>query len=300
MTRNRGPFHNVGRELARANPAPQPLPATVTVVAAFLLTALTLAAAPEPSARPRAQIYADLLDRHAAAAEALTSVQAGVTRVEALLERYDLSDENLAALISQLTTQRDALHLSITELEALVARLQELLTLDLNSVEAALAQRDQLLTKIEELEAAPPPEEEEPPLESAVSLEGLTPRPFLLTGDNLAPFSEPYFQTEYIKVRLPDRRVVERPRYTRVSDAGTITAAVQPGGVLHALVTAPDFDRDTTYIALWVCADAIEGYQQVVDFLQAHRVRYTWLPDVDQPWTALESDAPLGTWGYGG
>ena len=66
------------------------------------------------------------------------------------------------------------------------------------------------------------------------------------------------------------------------------------------MVTSPDFDREANYVTLWVCADAIDGYRAAVNFLKSQQVRYTWVADVDAPWTSLDEDAPLGTWGYDG
>ncbi len=276
----------------------------VQTFAAFALSTGLLVAADEPAARPRAEIYADLLQRHTRADTALQSARTGVDRIEALLARFDLSDENLARLINEATAERNRLNLSVEELEQLIRRLQDLLQLDIDALAAALerarAERERLRDEAEQRKAELARLTEDSELQRAISLDGLAARPFLLTGDRIAPFSEPYFSAQLIKVRLADRRVVERPRYTRESDAGTIAAAVAPGGVLHDLVNSPDFDREKSYVALWVCADAIAGYHTVVDFLKHHRVRYTWLPDVDSPWTALDDTQPLGTWGYGG
>jgi len=51
---------------------------------------------------------------------------------------------------------------------------------------------------------------------------------------------------------------------------------------------------------LWVCTDAIDAYHTVVNFLKTHHVRYTWMPDEDAPWTAINDDTSLGNWGYEG
>ncbi len=274
------------------------------VITWVLLSATCFAAAPESAPRPRAEIYADLMQRHGDAELALQSAKSGVARIEALLDQFDLTDENLARLINEATAKRDELKLSVAELQQLLQRLQDLLKLDADAVaaalERALAEREELRDEVKQREAELEEITEDEELQQAISLDGMASRPFLLTGDRIAPFSEPFFRAELIKVRLADRRVVERPRYTRESDAGSIAAAVQPGGALYALVNAPDFDPNETYVQLWVCDDAIAGYRTVVSFLKRNRVRYTWTPDVDAPWTALDEESELGTWGYGG
>ena len=274
------------------------------LIIGLMALALARVSAAESQPRPRAEIYAELLHRQQSAATSLDAAQNDLARIEALLARFDLSTDDFAAVVSQATAERDRLLLSITQLEALLNQLRTLLKLDTDSVAAALAQaladRERLLVDEADLRREIIVTRSDESLQTAVTLKGMTSRPFLLTGERIAPFAEPYFSAQLIKVRLADRRVVERPRYTRESDAGTITAAIAPGGALHALVTSPDFDRDTTYVTLWVCADAIDGYRATVNFLKSHQVRYTWVADVDAPWTAIDDDATLGTWGYGG
>ena len=262
------------------------------------------ASAADNPARPRAEIYAALLERQNLAAAALESARAEIAQLEALLAPFALADEDLAAVVSRAAAARDQRLLAVQELEALLQQLRTLLKLDADSVAEALAQaiaqRERLLVDESALRREIIAVKSDDKLQTAIALDGMTSQPFLLTGGRIAPFAEPYFSAQLIKVRLADRRVVERPRYTREGDAGTIADAIAPGGALHALVTSPDFDRERTYVTLWVCADAIDGYRAVVNFLKSHQVRYTWIADVDAPWTALDEDAPLGTWGYGG
>jgi len=99
-------------------------------------------------------------------------------------------------------------------------------------------------------------------------------------------------------VRLADRSVVERRRYHRASDAGPVSAAVLPGGVLYELVHGDKFDPANAYITLWVCADSIDAFYSVVAFCQENNLTYNWSPDVDEPWIANEDDAPVEAWGY--
>lgn len=218
--------------------------------------------------------------------------------------RFETADLSLLAQLQTATTERDQLRLSVEKLERLLAQLRELLKLDPDSVqkalEQALAAREKLL--IDEAKLREESNEPEPDLliSTAISLEGMESRAFLLTGERIAPFSTPYFTQQRIKVRLRDRRVVERPRYTRANDAGLVVTSVLPGGPLHELVSSPDFDRDRTYVTLWVCADAIDAYHVAVNYLKFQGVRYNLVPDVDQPWTALDDESPLGNWGYEG
>ncbi|MCF3650769.1 hypothetical protein [Synoicihabitans lomoniglobus] len=274
----------------------------VFVLGCALGAAATSAATDAP--RPRQQIYQELRQRHEAAAEDLADTQVALQRIEALLEAYRIDDTDLAKLITTLSQERDELKLTVEQLEALLAQLRKLLQVDAAAVQEALAQalaaREQLLIDEEHLREDIPPPETKRHISTAISLDGMQSRAFLLTGEAIAPFSQPYFTAQNIKVRLHDRRVVERPRYTRDRDAGATTLAVQPGGVLHELVTSPDFDRTQTYVTLWVCDDAIDSYRTAVAFLKSHGVRYTWLPDVDAPWTAIDDEAPLGNWGYDG
>ena len=71
------------------------------VVVLFTLIALRVSGA-ENKARPRAEIYAELLDRQQSAAASLKSAQDDLARLEALLARFDLSDEDLATVVSTL------------------------------------------------------------------------------------------------------------------------------------------------------------------------------------------------------
>ena len=64
------------------------------------------------------------------------------------------------------------------------------------------------------------------------------------------------------------------------------------------LVSAPDFDPAQTYVTLWVCADAIEGYRTVSEFLKSRGVRFTWTTDVDEPWVARPEGPGFDAWGY--
>ena len=260
--------------------------------------------AQQETRRPRQELYQDLLARHSTVSDRLSQADQRIEEIEAILERYDISAEDLADIIASAETEWEQLRLTVEDLERLLATKEELLKIDLETIKLAIAQalaeREDLLIEEDELREELDRVEPDTALSSAVSFEGMESRPFLLTGDRIAPFSSPFFSYRMIKVRRQDRRVVERRRYERESDAGTIEASTEPGGALYELVNTPEFDRAQTYVTLWVCADAIDGYYSVIKFLRDHDVPYNWQTDVDQPWTAADGDAPLENWGYDG
>lgn len=135
-------------------------------------------------------------------------------------------------------------------------------------------------------------------MQTSVSLAGLSARPFLLTSDRIAPFDEPYFSSREVRVRRADRTLEKRLRFDRVADAGPVRAAIEPGGVVAEMVDDPEFDPEETYVTLWVCADAIDGYRMVSEYLKSRGVRYTWTTDVDEPWVASPESAEYEAWGY--
>lgn len=135
-------------------------------------------------------------------------------------------------------------------------------------------------------------------MQTSVSLAGLSARSFLLTGDRIAPFDEPYFSSREVRVRRADRTLEMRLRFDRVADAGPVRAAIEPGGVVAEMVDDPEFDPEETYVTLWVCADAIDGYRMVSEYLKSRGVRYTWTTDVDEPRVASPESSEYEAWGY--
>jgi hypothetical protein len=279
-----------------------PLFASLGLSALCIVGSTTLTAADGDPKRTRREVYEDLLTRHQTAQSQLITTENDLARIEAWLEHHQISVADLAAKARERESEVTEQEQRTEALAEIVQRLKTLMEIDIDALEAALAEalarRDLLKTELEKLVDTMPVAPPRRDIQEAVSLEGMTARTFLLTDDRIAPFARPYFEATPIKVRLANRGVVQRTRFERQSDAGAAADAVQPGGVLHALVTAEEFDPGTTYVTLWVCADAIPSYRQVVAFLKQRGVRYTWVPDVDSPWTALDEESSLGDWGY--
>lgn len=273
-----------------------------TVLAASVLMA-GLAAAQTPVVKQeREAIYQDLTARQDAVRSDLERLARSMIDVEQWLAERGIAPEDLAARLAEVSTERARVAELVADLEQRVAGQQRDVSVDPGLRETVWAthalELEQLQAEIEALHRQLREVPEEVGLQTSVSLTGLSPRPFLLTGERIAPFAEPYFSSQEIRVRRPDRTLELRRRFDRVSDAGPTREAIEPGGVLAELVAAPDFDPAQSYVMLWVCADAIEGYRLVSEFLKARGVRYTWTTDVDEPWAATAESPEFDAWGY--
>lgn len=276
--------------------------ARLGAIAGFCLTAVAAGAQTAEVRQEREAIYHDLTARQDALRSDLAELAQAMIDVEQWLAERGIAPEDLAARLADTSAERVRLAELVAEIETRVETQRRRVTVDPGMRETVLAtnalELERLRDEIEELHRKLREIPEEVGLQTSVSLAGLTSRPFLLTGDRIAPFQEPYFSSREIRVRRADRTLETRLRFDRQSDAGSIKAAVESGGVLAELVNAPEFDPTQTYVTLWVCADAIEGYRVVSEFLKARGVRYTWTTDVDEPWAATSESPEFDAWGY--
>lgn len=267
------------------------------------LNALNVRGAPAASgAKPRAELYRELTARHAALDPRWPVLAQTRAEIQAWLDEHAIVADDLPTRRAEIATERERRFAIVTRLEASVSADLQADELDPATLQLVLTSRtlelQQLRTRITALQQELRTQPTSSGLQVSVALEGMDSRTFLLVGDRIAPFRAPFFSSRLIKVRLADRTIAERRRFSRESDAGTIAAAMQPGGVLFDLVSAPDFAAQPIYLNLWVCADAIDGYRAVGEFLRAHHVRYTWTTDEDEPWVANDDGEALETWGY--
>ena len=247
-------------------------------------------------------MYQNLTYRQNALNSTLEQLDQTVIEIEQWLSTRGIAPEDLAARLPEVMAERTRLVALVAATEQEVNERLRRLEVDPKMLETVFASNALEITKVQkEIEQLHRELREKPRdvgLQTSVSLAGLSSRPFLLTGDRIAPFDEPYFSAKDIHVRLANRTIEVRRRYERESDAGTIAAAVESGGVVAELVNAANFDPAKTYVTLWVCADAIEGYRAVSEFLKSRGVRYTWTTDVDEPWVARVDGEGFDDWGY--
>lgn len=252
--------------------------------------------------RAREAMYQDLSSRQAALSSTLEQLDQTVIEIERWLSARGIAPEDLAVRLKDVTAERARLVAIVAATEQQANQRLRRLEVDPKMLETMFSSNAleiaQLQKDIDQLHRELRAKPRDVGLQTSVSLAGLSSRPFLLTGDRIAPFDEPYFSASEIRVRLANRTIEVRRRFDRKSDAGTIAAAIEPGGVVAELVNAPNFDPAQTYVTLWVCADAIEGYRAVSEFLKSHGVRYTWTTDVDEPWVASPEGPGFDSWGY--
>lgn len=252
--------------------------------------------------RAREEIYRDLTYRQAELNSTLAQLDQAAIDIEAWLSKMGIAPADLAARLEDVTAERLRLVAIVADLESQTNERLRRLQADPGMLETVFSSNAleiaQLHKEIEQLHRELREKPREVGLQTSVSLEGLASRPFLLTGDRIAPFEEPYFASREIRVRLANRTLEMRRRFDRETDAGTILASIEPGGVVAELVKAPGFDPAETYVTLWVCEDAIEGYRVVSEFLKSRGVRFTWTTDVDEPWVARPESPELDSWGY--
>jgi hypothetical protein len=250
----------------------------------------------------REAIYNDLTARQDALSNTLQELSRSMIDVEQWLARRGIALTDLAARLADGTTERERLAAVVAATEPQVAARRRRLSVDPDMGETVLVTNNLELERrreeIEELQRKLREIPRDVGLQTAVSLAGLSSHPFLLTGDRIAPFQEPYFSSREVRVRGADLTLQVRRRFDRESDAGSIQEAIEPGGVLAELVDGSGFDPAQTYVTLWVCADAIAGYRKVSEFLKSRGVRYTWTTDVDEPWTTSPEGPEFESWGY--
>ncbi|MBT5903930.1 MAG: hypothetical protein HOH58_17670 [Opitutaceae bacterium] len=250
----------------------------------------------------REEMYHDLTNRRAELSSTLERLDQTTFDIEQWLATRGIAPADLAAQLEEVTDERAQLVAIVAETEQRTNEQLHRLQTDPEMLETVFASNALELARLqEEIEQLHRELREVPRdvgLQTSVSLAGLSARPFLLTGDRIAPFGEPYFSSREIRVRLADRSIQVRRRFDRESDAGLIQTSIEPGGVVADLIDASDFDPTQTYVTLWVCADAIEGYRFVSEFLKSRGVRYTWTTDVDEPWVASPESPEYEAWGY--
>jgi hypothetical protein len=250
----------------------------------------------------RAEVYHNLTERQAALNSTLEHLDHAAVEIEQWLDAHGIAPEDLAVRLEIAPVERARLVAIVADTQNQVDSQLRRITADPGMVETVFSSNALELVQLhEEIERLHRELRESPRdvgLQTSVSLAGLSSRPFLLTGDRIAPFEEPYFSASEIRVRLADRTIEVRRRFDRKTDAGPIKASIEPGGVVAKLVNAPDFDPTQTYVMLWVCADAIEGYRAVSEFLKSRGVRYSWTTDVDEPWVARPESPEFDSWGY--
>lgn len=273
-----------------------------SVIVGYCLGATAAGAQTAEVRQVREAIYQDLTARQDALRSDLEELSQSMIDVERWLAERGIAPEDLAARLVDISAERVRLAALVADTENRVDTQRRRVPVDPGMRETALAtnalELEQLRNEIEELHRKLREIPRDVGLQTSISLTGLSSRPFLLTGDRIAPFEEPYFSSREIRVRRADRTLETRRRFDRESDAGPIKAAIEPDGVLAKLVNAPEFDPTQTYVTLWVCADAIEGYRVVSEFLKARGVRYTWTTDVDEPWAATSESPEFDAWGY--
>lgn len=250
----------------------------------------------------REKMYRDLTARQAALNSTLTRLDQTALDIEQWLAERGIAPMDLAVQLETAIDKRARLVTIVADLEARTAEQLRRLQTDPDMLETVFSSNALELARLEaEIERLHRELRERPRdvgLQTSVSLAGLSSRPFLLTGDRIAPFREPYFSSHEIRVRLADRTLQLRRRFERETDAGTIQSSIEPGGVVAEMIDAVDFDPAETYVTLWVCADAIAGYRLVSEFLKSRGVRYTWTTDVDEPWVASPEGPEFDSWGY--
>lgn len=260
-------------------------------------------AADKPDNVQLSRIYENLTTRHEQVLDRQQATRARLAELEAILHRYTIDEATLDQAVQISEEELAELRRLIEQLRAEVAAKAAELNLAPENIPEELlrkrVEREEITQEAQRLAMMMAAQDEsESELASAVALSDRTSVPFMLTGGNIAPFATPYFDYTLMKVRLPDRRVVERRRYHRADDAGPAAAAVEPGGVLYDLVNSPNFDRAQSYVTFWVCQDSIDAFYKVVQFCKENRLTYNWSPDVDEPWIASDDDAPVEAWGY--
>lgn len=250
----------------------------------------------------REHMYRDLSRREVALNTTLEQLDHTAAEIEQWLATHGIAPTDLSARLAQVKEDRAHVLAAVAALEPQTTEQLNRLQTDPSMLQAVFASNALKLARLhQELAELHRELRERKPdvgLQTSVSLAGLSSRPFLLTGDRIAPFGPPYFSSREVRVRLANRGIEARRRYDRESDAGPIQASVEPGGVVAELINAPDFDPAQTYVTLWVCADAIEGYRIVSEFLKSRGVRYTWTTDVDEPWVATPESPGFDSWGY--
>lgn len=250
----------------------------------------------------REAMYEDLTDRQVALNSKLERLDQAAIDIEQWLAERGIAPADLAAQLDTTADERTRLIAVVAEIEDRTAEQLRRLQTDPEMLQTVFASNALELARLEEeIEQLHRELRERPSevgLQTSVSLAGLSSRPFLLTGDRIAPFSEPYFTSNEIRVRLADRTIQLRRRFDRETDAGMIQASIEPGGVVAEMIDAADFDPTETYVTLWVCADAIAGYRMVSEFLKSRGVRYTWTTDIDEPWVASPESPEFDSWGY--
>jgi hypothetical protein len=265
-------------------------------------SATALRAEDQDVRRAREDMYQDLNYRQAALKSTLAQLDHAAIDIEDWLATRGIAPADLAARLEDVMAERARLVAIVADVERQANERLLRLQADPGMLETVFSSNAlelvQLHQEIEELHRELRETSRDVGLQTSVSLAGLASRPFLLTGDRIAPFEEPYFSSREIRVRLADRTIEVRRRFDRETDAGTIQASIAPGGVVAELVTARGFDPAQTYVTLWVCADAIEGYRVVSEFLKSRGVRFTWTTDVDEPWVARPESPEIDSWGY--
>src|SRR5690606_16974218 len=209
----------------------------LATIGLVLLMSVPAKADSDGAAKSRQQWYRDLTQRHDRARSSLTDTDAALARIEAWLQTPAITERELAATQAAAVAERDRLQQAIRELTATLASAPDDLVAALRAAET---DRTSLQTDVANLQRElADTSSGRKSLSAAIPLDGLESQPFLLTGDRIAPFRRPDFEAEATKVRLPDRRIVQRLRFSRTADAGAIAAAIEPGGVLATLVNAP-------------------------------------------------------------
>ena len=225
-----------------------------------------------------AQPVTDSADSSSASPDSLQArVQADLHRLDEVRELTRSVAQSLRSFpeasddaIEQLTKQNEELR-ALLSAEGVPTDEDKKDSSSVDALERELAklaeERDRLQHRQAELvQVSDSAKETKTGLRVETTLRGREPVPILLVKNRIVPYDNPYFA---VAGRVGSRVVIQRVR-----DGVSIREALEPGGVLDALLRKSDPDKK--FVQLLVCSDSIPAFRAVAEFISKRGFAYGW------------------------